>query len=65
MDIWDQGETVMGVRISDGLYGIQRSRGHGITVFGYVTTVTVDSMKVNQRVMRVLKRPYPSLWALY
>ena len=55
MDIWDQGETVMGVRISDGLYDIQRSRGHGIMVFGYETTVTVDSMEVNQRVMRVLK----------
>ena len=55
MDIWDQGETVMGVRISDGLYGIQRSRGHEIMVFGYETTVTVDSMEANQRVMRVLK----------
>ena len=55
MDIWDQGETVMGVRVSDGLYGIQRSRGHGIMVLGCLTTVTVDSIEVNQRVIRVLK----------
>ena len=55
MDIWDQGETVMGARISDGLYGIQPSRGHGIMVFGHEIILTVDSMEVNQRVMRVLK----------
>jgi len=53
MDIWDQGETVMGVRISDGLYGIKRSRGHGIMVVGYETTLTVDSIEVNPRVIRV------------
>ena len=55
MDIWDKSESVMGVRVSDGLHGIKRSRGHGIMVFGYETTLAVDSIEVNQRVMCVLK----------
>ena len=55
MDIWDEGETVMGVWVSNGLQCIKRSRGHGIMVFGHETTLTVDSIEINQRVIAGLE----------